>query len=109
MKYYEFDEVSLSLINFALRSIGERSANDTFPREKRTLVVTHFRPLKKWSDTLIITIYGAHNDSKVEMTVETKDFPVEDIDADRVIWYFLGLNGLEDVKSIEVNETSSIE
>lgn len=108
MKYYFFEEVSLTLINFALRSIGERSARDTFPLETRTLTITHRRPLKKWGDTLIITIYGDRTDSEVEMTVETKNFPVEDILADRVIWYFLGLDGLENVKSIELNETSEV-
>ncbi len=112
MKLYTLDKTSISLLNFGLFSIKELPIRDTLPLETRTLTITHRRPLIYWGDTLIVTIKGASCESEIELTVEHQNkygrFEVDEDEVDRVIWFFLGLDGLEDVKSIEVNETSSI-
>lgn len=112
MKLYTLDNTSISLLNFALFSIKELPLRDTFPLVERTLTIAHRRPLIKWGDALIVTIKGASCESEIELTVKCQNkygrFELDEVEVDRVIWYFLGLDGLEDVKSIEVNETSEV-
>jgi len=112
MKLYTLDNTTISLLNFALFSIKELAIRNTFPLVERTLVITHRRPLKKWGDTLIVTIKGASCESEIELTVECQNkygrFELDEVEVDRVVWYFLGIDGLEDVRSIELNETSEV-
>ena len=104
-----YDEISFTtkaIIGFAAFHCGCHNIED-----KRANIVVERLPLKslhRWGDQLKIEVIGNLNFREPYILVYSKYYQEEEwwpVEADRaedVIYYFLGHNGIEDVKNIKL-------
>lgn len=99
--YNELSVESRTLINWALKCAGDHMPLRKTPSGvSKQLTIKHRRPLRLWGNTLIIRINGSCWEGGINFSVAVGNDPLATADYDRVIGYFLGVDGCEDIASI---------
>lgn len=83
-------ENALEIINSILTNNGMTLGNNTIIVER-----LYTRPLKRWGRSITISI----NNGAVSATTDWEG-EIDAVDIDRVVYYFLGEYGAEDIMSI---------